>query len=136
MADKVHQGGAAWEEASRRAKSVKLKDYLDTLTEAQKQHALEDVAQELKDLKINPADLGKAEAVPEGDGKGAAFAAAFANAINNGGNDAGEGLMNMIFGNGANNNPYRAGDNNNNGGRNQPPRGRGPGGPKPFGNWG
>ena len=61
MADKVHQGGEAWEKASRKAKTVKLREYLETLTEAQKQHALEDCARELQDLKIDPAKLGKAE---------------------------------------------------------------------------
>ena len=89
MADKVHQGGEAWETASRKAKMVRLMEYLATLTEAQKQHALEDCANELRDLKINPAKLGKAEDATKGgggggDGRGAAFAAAFAAAVGRG----------------------------------------------------
>ena len=85
MADKVHQGGETWTKASRKAKTVKLADYLATLTEAQKQHALQDCARELKDLGINPKDLGQAQAaVPQEPGAGAKFAAAFAEAIANG----------------------------------------------------
>ena len=96
MADKVHQGGGTWEKASRKAKMLMLKDYLATLTEAQRQHALTDCERELRDLKINPADLGKAEEAPKEDGVGAAFAAAFAGAV--GGGDA--GVLEALLGGG------------------------------------
>ena len=96
MADKVHQGGGTWEEASRKAKMLMLKDYLGTLTETQRQHALTDCERELRDLQINPADLGKAEEAPKEDGAGAAFAAAFAQAV--GGGDA--GALEVLLGGG------------------------------------
>ena len=40
------------------------------VTEAQKQHALKDCARELKDLNIDPAQLGKAEGAGAPKGKG------------------------------------------------------------------
>lgn len=54
-----------WEKVSSKSKAIKLKEYLNTLTEAQRQHALEDCANELRDLKIDPKDLGLA--VGDGD---------------------------------------------------------------------
>ena len=49
-----------WDKVSSKSKAIKLKEYLNTLTEAQRQHALEDCANELRDLKIDPKDLGLA----------------------------------------------------------------------------
>ena len=98
MLDKVHHGGEAWETASRKAKTLKLKDYLATLTEAQKQHALEDVAKELRDLKIDPKDLGKAEEWGRQEpGVAARFAQAFAEAVGGQGAEAmGDDLIDLL----------------------------------------
>ena len=59
-----------WDKVSSKSKAIKLKEYLNTLTEAQRQHALEDCANELRDLKIDHKDLGLAVPVarPVGDG--------------------------------------------------------------------
>ena len=62
-----------------KVKAIRLREYLDTLTEARKQHALEDCSRELLDLGLDPADFGAAEA---------------ANAANNG--RPGANLLNMM----------------------------------------
>ena len=46
----------------RAAKVIRLRAYLDTLPEAPRQHALEDCERELRDLGIDPNELGKADA--------------------------------------------------------------------------
>jgi hypothetical protein len=43
-----------------KVKAIRLREYLDTLTEARKQHALEDCSRELLDLGLDPADFGAA----------------------------------------------------------------------------
>ena len=43
-----------WNKAMGRAKAIKLTEYLGTLTEAQRQHALADCAVELRDAGIDP----------------------------------------------------------------------------------
>ena len=50
-----------WERASSKARGLKLAAYLDTLTEAQRQHALADCAAELAALNLNPGDFGGAD---------------------------------------------------------------------------
>ena len=55
-----HLSNAEWNKAASKARTIKLKEYLATLTEAQRQHALIDCANELKDLKIDPVKLGAA----------------------------------------------------------------------------
>ena len=49
-----------FEEASRSATAIRLREYLDTLPEAPRQHALEDCALELRDLGIDPMEFGMA----------------------------------------------------------------------------
>jgi hypothetical protein len=60
MARRVHSE-EDWEDVSRQAKILRLREYLDTLPEAPRQHAIEDCERELRDLGIDPAALGKAE---------------------------------------------------------------------------
>lgn len=55
-----HLSAEAWNKAASKARVIRLSEYLATLTTAQKQHALEDVANELRDLKINPNDIDRA----------------------------------------------------------------------------
>ena len=59
-----HLPMAEWERAMGRARVIKLREYLDTLTEARRQHAIEDCARELRDLGINPENLGAADNAP------------------------------------------------------------------------
>ena len=55
-----HLSAEDWNKAASKARVIRLSEYLATLTTAQKQHALEDVANELRDLKINPNDIDRA----------------------------------------------------------------------------
>ena len=52
-----HLSDAAYTKAAGKAKALRLAAYLETLTEAQRQHALEDCAKELHDLGLSAADL-------------------------------------------------------------------------------
>ena len=54
----VHSEWQDWQDASRAAKGIRLREYLDTLPEAPRQHALKDCALELRDLGIDPVELG------------------------------------------------------------------------------
>ena len=51
-----------WPKVSSKTKGLKLKAYLDTLTESQRQHALADCANELAALNLRPGDFGAADA--------------------------------------------------------------------------
>ena len=55
-----HVSAQDWPKLSSASKVIRLNEYLETLTEARKQHALEDCARELGDLGIDPALVGKA----------------------------------------------------------------------------
>ena len=52
-----HLSEAEYNKATAKARALRLKEYLETLTTARKQHALEDCERELRDLGLNPADL-------------------------------------------------------------------------------
>lgn len=56
-----HLSRREYEKASARAREIKLREYLSTLTEARRQHALQDCQRELRDLGINPTKLGMVE---------------------------------------------------------------------------
>ena len=56
-----------WPKVSSRTKGLKLKAYLDTLTESQRQHALADCATELAAFHLRPADFGAADAEPQAE---------------------------------------------------------------------
>lgn len=59
-----HLPDAEYHTAMTRAKGRRLKEYLASLTEAQRQHALADCAMEMADLGLDPADFGVADANP------------------------------------------------------------------------
>jgi len=55
-----HLSEKAWNAAASKARTIRLSEYLDTLPEAARQHALADCARELADLGIDPNSLGAA----------------------------------------------------------------------------
>jgi len=59
-----HLSEADWNTAMSKARAIRLDEYFNTLTEAQKQHALEDCKREIQDIGLKPADFN------EGGGKG------------------------------------------------------------------
>ena len=52
-----HIREADYAKAMTRAKVIKLHEYLDTLTEARKQHALQDCEREIRDLGLDPSNF-------------------------------------------------------------------------------
>lgn len=64
-----HVSAHDWPRLSSASKVIRLNEYLETLTEARKQYALEDCARELGDLGIDPALVGKAESAGKASGK-------------------------------------------------------------------
>lgn len=55
-----HLSEAAWNKAASKARAIRLREYLGTLTEAQRQHALEDCQRELADIGLKSVDFGLA----------------------------------------------------------------------------
>merc|ERR1719231_2003013 len=55
-----HLTEADWNKAMSKVRALRLADYLNTLTEAQKQHALEDCRREIEDIGLKPADFDRA----------------------------------------------------------------------------